>query len=146
MSKPLQNHGYGLMLECVHADTCLPDYWGGHHLPHVAVPVWRGMTLPQIKQAIRDEIRDGAVMGSNDYARLLSADMVGAAEEKQADRVTRAVYAAITRMKAAKQQKRIVQCGQYVTIEYTPRKFFMDLPEEQDGDCPVAYFVFREVN
>lgn len=32
-------------LECCHADTCLPDYWSGHHLPHVQIAVWRGMTL-----------------------------------------------------------------------------------------------------
>lgn len=24
-----------IKLECSHVDTCLPDYWSGHHLPHV---------------------------------------------------------------------------------------------------------------
>lgn len=28
-------------LECVHVDTCLPDYWGGHHLAHISVPIYR---------------------------------------------------------------------------------------------------------
>ena len=71
-------------LECAHVDTCLPDYWSGHHLPHVQIAVWRGMTMRQVKQAIRDELRQGAVMGSTDYARLLSADMVAPGEEKRA--------------------------------------------------------------
>jgi len=25
-----------MKLICALADVCLPDYWGGHHLPHVA--------------------------------------------------------------------------------------------------------------
>ena len=44
-----------MKLECLHADTCLPDYWGGHHLAHVQIPVYRGMTLKAIKESIRDE-------------------------------------------------------------------------------------------
>jgi hypothetical protein len=29
--------------DIIHADTCLPDYWSGHHLPHVQIPVFNGM-------------------------------------------------------------------------------------------------------
>lgn len=118
-------------LECRHADTCLPDYWSGHHRPHVSVPVYRGMTLRAVKQAIRDELRRGAIMGSDDAARLLSADMVWPEEEKQADRITRAAYAAVNRMKPARKGA---------------RNMFPDLPAK-DNDCEVyvhAYFVFME--
>ena len=46
-----------------HADTCLPDYWGGHHLPHVAVPVSRDTTFADLCSMIIDELREGAMAG-----------------------------------------------------------------------------------
>ena len=54
-----------MKLICAHADTCLPDYWGGHHLPHVAVPAGRDTTFPDLRAAIIDELRAGAVAGAN---------------------------------------------------------------------------------
>lgn len=48
--------------EVVHADTCLPDYWGGHHLPHVQICV-RPMYLKEIKEAILAELSYGAIAG-----------------------------------------------------------------------------------
>jgi hypothetical protein len=121
-----------MKLECCHADTCLPDYWSGHHLPHVQIPVWPGMSLKEIKSLIRSEIAMGAVAGSTEDACLLSWDAVPPEKEKYADRLTRAVYAAVNRMKPARK-------GQ--------RKFFTDVPEmDEDGDCQVyAFFVFVEI-
>ena len=68
-------------------------------------------------------------MGSDKLARLLSADMVAPEDEKLADAVTRAAYAAIERdVKAAKKGA---------------RKLFTDLePESEDGDSVYAFFVF----
>jgi len=117
-----------MKLECLHADTCLPDYWGGHRLAHVQIPVYRGMTLKAIKESIRQELIMGAICGNDEIARLLSYDFV--ADEKRADQVTRAAYAAVNRIKPNKK-------GQ--------RRFFTDL-EEQDDDCcdyVYAYFVFE---
>ncbi len=123
-----------IKLECCHAGTCLSDYWSGHHLPHVQIPVYRGMTLAQVKSAIRSELSQGAVMGSTDNARLLSADMVRPDEEKQADQVTRAAYAAVNRMRLADKRK---------------RKLFMKLEEiDENDDCcesVYAFFVFVEL-
>ena len=122
-----------IKFECCHADTCLPDYWSGHHLPHVQIPVYRGMTLKDVKSALRSELSQGAVMGSTDNARMLSADMVREDEVKQADRVTRAAYAAVNRMRLADKRK---------------RKLFMDLEESTDdddddcGESVYAFFVF----
>lgn len=121
-----------IKFECCHADTCLPDYWSGHHLPHVQIPVYRGMTLKDVKSALRSELSQGAVMGSTDNARLLSADMVRPDEEKQADQVTRAAYAAVNRIRLADKRK---------------RKLFMDLEESTDddddyGESVYAFFVF----
>jgi hypothetical protein len=116
-------------LECCHVDTCLPDYWGGHHLPHVQIAVWPGMTMAQIKQAIRSELSQGAVMGSTDDARLLSADMVAPEEERRADMLTRRAYAAVSRMTPARKNQ---------------RRFFTDLEQTEDDDSTVyAFFVFR---
>jgi len=121
------------VLEWVHADTCLPDYWGGHHLPHAQILAWRGMTMSQIKDALRYEIQQGYVSGTCDAARMLSADFVKQEEEAMADALTRAAYAAVNKLKPARK-------GQ--------RKFFMDLEpwdEDTDHDYSVyAYFVLRD--
>lgn len=122
-----------MKLALAHADTCLADYWGGHHLPHVQIPVWHGMTMVEVKNAIRDELRQGAVMGSTDAARLLSADMVAPAEEKRADQLTRAAYAAVDKLRPAKKGA---------------RRLFLDLDENTGDDCNgesvYAFFVFCE--
>jgi hypothetical protein len=122
-----------IKFECCHADTCLSDYWSGHHWPHVQIPVYRGMTLKDVKSAIKDELRQGAVMGSSDNARMLYADMVREDEVKQAHRVIRAAYAAVNRMQLVNPRK---------------RKLFMDLEESADnggGESVYAFFVFVTV-
>lgn len=122
-----------MKLELCHADTCLPDYWRGHHKAHVSIPVYRGMKLCDIKAALRSELSQGAVAGNDDIARALSYDLLPAdISEKQADQITKAAYAAINRMRPNKK-------GQ--------RRFFIDLePDEEDCDFSVyAYFVFVEL-
>jgi hypothetical protein len=120
------------VLEWAHADTCLPDYWRGHHLPHIAVLVWHGMTFVALKEAIRNELRQGYVSGSCDAARVLQADYVAPEEEAVADALTRAAYAAVNRIKPARK-------GQ--------RKLFMDLDPIDDDEGPdvCAYFVLRDL-
>lgn len=119
-----------MKVTCSHVDTCLPDYWSGHHLPHISVPVDRNTSFKELRASIMDEIRQGAVMGSDDNARLLSADMVRPDEEKQADRLTRAVYAAINRDVRPR-------------VKGT-RRPFRDIEAATDGfDSVYAYFVFE---
>lgn len=84
-----------MKLNCIHADTCLADYWGGHHLPHVAIPVHARMTCKDVREAIKAELRMGYVMGNSDDAQLLCGDVV--LDEKRADKLTRAAYAAVNR-------------------------------------------------
>lgn len=48
-----------------HIDTCTPDYWGGHHLPHVSVPVHSEMTLGELKRALRIEVSHDAIAGDH---------------------------------------------------------------------------------
>lgn len=52
-------------LECGHADTCLPSYWGGHHLAHIQVPVWNGMSFDALKSALKRELNEGAIAGAD---------------------------------------------------------------------------------
>lgn len=121
-----------IKFDCVHADTCLPDYWGGHHRPHVSIPVYKGMTLKEIKASIRSEINQGAIAGNDDDSVLLSHSFIPPDKVKRADQLTRAAYAAVNRMSPAKK-------GQ--------RRFFTDLEEDtEDSDYSVyAYFVFVEI-
>ena len=120
-----------MKLEFVHVDTCLSDYWSGHHLPHVCIPVYPRMKLRDIKAEIRNELRMGAVMGSNDAARLLSSDFINPNDEKRADMLTRAAYAAVNRIKGAKKGQRV---------------FFTDLEASEDeGDSVYAWFVLVEI-
>lgn len=117
-------------LELIQADTCLPDYWGGHHRAHIAVPVDADTTMPQLRQMLRDELMHGAVMGSDDNARLLSADWVPHEDNKRANAVTRAAHAAINRLRANGRKRQ-----------------FRDLPESDDsGNSVYAFFVFNEVD
>lgn len=123
-----------IKLECVHADTCLPDYWSGHHLPYVQIPVYRNMKLKDIKLAIVNELKWGYVSGNGEDAELLCADYIHNPEDiKRAEQLTRAAYAAVNRIKPNIK-------GQ--------RTFFKDLEEEtEDCDCMVyAYFVFVEID
>lgn len=106
-------------LECVHADTCLPDYWSGHHLPHVQIAVWRGMSLTDIKRELLSELLQGAV--------------AGAVYDDSDDTWHKRARAAVNRIKPNTK-------GQ--------RRFFLDLEDTPDDDdcCEsvYAFFVFIE--
>lgn len=120
-------------VECCHADTCLPDYWSGHHLPHVSVPVWRGMTLKELREAIAGELRHGAVCGSTYEASLLSRDVIREEEEPLAGRLTELAYRAIEQLATDKGRS-----GR--------QRLFKDLDHTTDddyGESVYAYFVFR---
>lgn len=111
-------------LECIHADTCLPDYWGGHHLPHVQIIVSKGMTLKAIKEELHSELNQGAVAGNNPIVYDDSGE--------DGDRWYRRAHAAVNRIKPTNK-------GQ--------RRFFLDLEESDDdefGELVYAFFVFRE--
>ena len=104
-------------LELSHVDTCLPDYWPGHSLPHLSIPVFNGMTLKQIKESLHSELNQDAIAG-------------GDREVTESEEWHRKAKAAINRIKP-------VIKGQ--------RRFFTDLEEEEEEDFPVyAYFVFVE--
>lgn len=109
------------ILTCNHASTCLSDYWGGHHLPHVSIPVYRGMSFAQIKRDLHSELAQGAVAG-NDPATRDDSGEIG-------DRWYKRAHAAVNRMRPYKK-------GQ--------RAFFLDLDDSTDDDdvSVYAFFVF----
>jgi len=80
-----------IKLECCHADTCLPDYWGGHHMAHISVPVYSGIMLGELKSLLRDEVIAGAVAGSDprtfdeheDYKQMYDAMLLAIEEITQ---------------------------------------------------------------
>lgn len=113
-----------------HADTCLPDYWSGHHLPHLQIPAHNGMTFAAVRRALESELAMGAVCGSDDNTRLLSSDFIRPEEEARAYVLTRKVYAAIRR------DIRPVRKG--------VRNAFPELEklsDDWDGETPYAFFV-----
>ena len=116
-----------MIITCNHADTCLPDYWSGHHRPHVGIVVYNGMSFVDVRRAIRDEVRMGCIAGSDDDARYLKDDVVN--DPAYAEELTRAVYASINRdVKPARKGA---------------RNAFPDLEKNDDDDSYVmAYFVF----
>ncbi len=61
-----------------HYDTCLPDYFSGHHLPYIQIPAYK-MTLESLKQALKQEAGE-YIVNLNDedisdelYTAILSA-------------------------------------------------------------------------
>lgn len=114
-----------IKLEACHADTCLPDFWSGHHLPHVQIPVYNGMTLKAIKEELHFELNQGAVAGNDERTRDDSGE--------EGDKWFKAAHAAVNRISPQKK-------GQ--------RRFFTDLEESEDdddcGESVYAFFVFVE--
>lgn len=111
-------------LICVHTDTCLPGYFSGDSRPWLTIPVYKGMTLKQIKEDLHSEINMNAVGGN---IRLYDMD------QNDLDRWYKRTHAAINRIRPEKR-------GQ--------RRFFMDLEESDENDefsdQVQAYFVFIE--
>lgn len=117
-----------IKFDCVHVDTCLPEYWSGHHLPHVQIAVWRGMTLLDIKQSVQSELNMGAIAGADaDFLANWRDDY----NEEKADKWHKRARAAVNRIRPAKPGT---------------RRFFLDM-EETDDDCcdsVYAFFIFVE--
>ena len=115
----LAEHRY--QLECCHADTCFPDYWGGHPLAHIQVPVWNGMSLAELKKALMAELNEGAVAG---------AGYPGDHDEQW--------YAAA---------RFAVQAIEAKTAAGADNLFPLLVPQTEDDDVPTVYgfFVFRHV-
>lgn len=118
-----------MKLEIYHADTCLSDYWPGHHRAHVQIPVIPGMSGKDIRDAIKSEIAQCAVAGSDWISRMLS-DCASPTEQAEAEKVYRAAIAAVNRMRPAKK-------GQ--------RRFFTDIDASDDAETVYAFFVIVEV-
>lgn len=111
-------------LICAHVDICLPDYWSGHHLAHISVPVYNGMKLGELKSVLHSELNEGAVAGNNPLT------MDGSGED--GDKWYKKAHAAVNRITLVNPKK---------------RKLFTELDvqtEDDYCDSVYAYFVFIE--
>lgn len=111
-------------LDCLHTDTCLADYWGGHHSPHLQIPVRNGMTFKEVRQALHDELRQGFVAGSD--------PIVNDDSGIEGDKWYKKAHAAIDRDVKPK-------------VKYTKIAFRDIDMSDNDDDAPTiyAFFVFR---
>jgi len=116
-----------IILECSHCDTCLPDYWSGHHLAHVHIPVYHGMKLSDIKRELRNELNMGTIAGN---------DPRTSDDNELNEQWYKAAIVAVNKIKPDIKNQ---------------RRFFMNLEkqdddEHYDNDSVYAFFVFDDVN
>lgn len=117
-----------IKFECCHADTCLPDYWSGHHLPHVQIPVYRDMSLAQIKSELHSELQCGYISGNSDDARDMNDSY--RCDHARTEALRKAAHDAIDAIELRDPEND--HC-------------FMDLEEstdDDDGESVYAFFVF----
>lgn len=114
-----------IVLACQHAGTMLPDYWSGHHLAHIQVPVYRDTTITQLRAALHSELNEGAIAGSDRRTRDDAEDF---------DNWLKAAHAAIDRDVRLKHPR-------------TTMRPFRHLEAQLDDDYSVyAFFVFVDMN
>ena len=120
-------------LELCHADTCLPDYWSGHHRAHLQTPAYKGMTLAQLKAALRSELNQGAIAGSEDLAQLLShwCDLPEGMTESDKETAYAAALAAIDALEQT---------------EPGAPLFTDQDDEDEDSETVYAFFVFMPLD
>lgn len=118
-------------LELAHTDTCLSCYFSGDSRAHLQIAVWHGMKMSDIKRALMNELKQGAIGGNDELAQLLRADWVPPEKEAAAILACKRAYAAVNRMKPNVK-------GQ--------RTFFKDLEKDVDenDESVYAFFVFIE--
>jgi hypothetical protein len=117
-----------MKLFCRHVATCTLDRWGGHSLPYIQIPVTSETKVYQVKQALKDALQFGHVEGYSPDSRLMSADFVHPNEEKRADQLTRAAYAAVGRLR----------------FKHLSNIFGLSFCNDDNAETTYAYFVFSE--
>lgn len=117
-------------LEIIHVDTCLPDYWSGHHKAHICVPVWNGITFDQLKRSIHSEISQGAVCGSDTIA-----EMLGLSGDFSDDDISIAYQAAQDAVD-----------GIVLSESANPENLFTNLDTDMDDDYEPVYAYFLIVD
>ena len=107
--------------ELVHADTCLPDYWGGHHKAHLQIPICGPMTLKEVKESLKYELSE-YTLGCDEFAESL---------REFEPKAMRKAIAAINRLERSKKDR---------------KKLFSDVEVSGEGyDFVYAFFVFMEI-
>lgn len=101
-----------MKIAVAHADTCLPDSWGGHHLPHVSVCAYP-RSFASIRREILSEVSNGYIAGDVELLNRAPMSKIRAAVRRD--------------IRPAKKGDRLA---------------FRDIQPDEDGDMVQAYFVF----
>ena len=111
-----------ITLSCIHYDTCLPYYFGGHSLAWVCFPVDKRTSFKGLREGLHSELNMGAIGGSEPLTRDDSGE--------EGDAWFKAAHAAINRDVRPR-------------VKGT-RRPFADIESAEDSDDSVyAYFVFK---
>lgn len=111
--------------EIVYVNTCLPDYWSGHHKAHVCIPVWNGMTFNELKSSLHSEIAQCAVCGSDTIAEMLS--LSGDFSDEATSTAYQAAHDAVDAITLSESAN--------------PNHLFSNLDLDDDGETVYAYFL-----
>ena len=77
-----------MKINIYHIDTCLPDFFGGHHKAHLQVPVDCNTSIEDLRSNLLSELYQGAVAGSDIVAMaLLASPMPNVLTSEEADEV-----------------------------------------------------------
>jgi len=106
-----------MKFELIHFGTCLPDYWGGHHLPHITIMAYP-MTLKQCKEYLKMEVYQDCVMGEYNNTDIEYHAMIAAIDNLQ-----------------------LLDNKPDSAIVFSE---FIDNNDDEGMDCPQAYFVFKQ--
>ena len=122
-----------MKINIILASVCSPDYWQGATCAHVGISAHKNMTLCEIKDAINECLRHGEIWGSDDNARLLSADyLYHEYDRKKSELLFKRTVNAVKRLKLKS-----------ITGNKQRRAFdFLDNDSESDS---VAWFYLVEV-
>ena len=111
-----------ITLSCIHYDTCLPDYFGGHHLAWICVPVDKRTTFQGLRDSLHSKLNMGAIGGNEPLTRDDSGE--------DGDKWFKAAHAAINRDVKPR-------------VKGTRRPFADIEPADESEDCVYAYFIFK---
>ena len=65
-----------MKINIYHIDTCLPDFFGGHHKAHLQVPLDCNTSIEDLRRNLLSELHQGAVGGSDTVADALCFGMI----------------------------------------------------------------------
>lgn len=133
-----------LNLNLAHADTCLPSYWGGHHLPHIGVPISNSTTLSELKGMLWQELNE-CVCGNGLMTTLMNRQPIHTCELEELSEMMTEYGTGLEGLYDMVEVAAKLAITDLTSKSETPFKDLADDPDDVD-DCGnesvQAYFVF----